>query len=92
MNTQIPEHESNKSKLKIIIISSLGAIIIILFYFYITFGVSDNNIVSETVSAKPVSKEIISKDIDSIFGSFGIKENWIKETKLNSKSENLWFA
>lgn len=92
LNTQIPDPESNKSKLKIIIISSLGAIIIILFYFYITFGVSDDSTVSETVSTKPVSKEIISKDIDSIFGTFGIKENWIKETKLNSKSENLWFA
>ncbi len=89
LNTQTPETETGGNKLKIIIISSLAALFIILFYFYVTFSSDENETVNEIVKSKPVSKEELSKDIDSVLFTFGINKDWIKENISKNKSDEF---
>lgn len=92
LNTQTPEPEteSGNKKLKLIIISSLGLLLIILFYFYISFGIEESVEVNEVVISKPVSREDLIKNIDSILFSFGIQPGWIKEKP--NKNSDLWIS
>jgi hypothetical protein len=90
--TPEPETESDNKKLKLVIISSLGLLLIILFYFYISFGSDESDEINEVVISKPVSKEDLIKDIDSIFYTFGIQQNWIKEKTSKNKNDEHWIS
>ncbi len=75
-------------KLKIIIISLLSVILIVLFYFY--FSANEKPSSNNSDQSIPVqnSNDKIIKDIDSIFFTFGIKKEWIRDISgKDSKSK-----
>lgn len=80
LNTQITEPPKENKNIKLIVIASTVALTIILFYLYISLSSDDDNSSGELISVKPVSKETLSKDIDSILFTFGIRKEWIKES------------
>jgi len=73
-----PEVEVQKNhKLKLLIITALCAAAIILFYFYTTLN--DDNTIGKNAIYKVnyISREDLSKDIDSVAYTFGIHKDWI---------------
>jgi len=81
-----PEPESDKNhKLKLTIITSLCAAAIILFYFYITLSDDSSADKNEVSKINTVSKEELSKDLDSIAYTFGIHKEWIKNISQKNK-------
>ena len=88
LSFRIPEPQPDKNyKLKLTIIAALCAAAIILFYFYITLGKdpsTGNNGISKD---NKISKEELSKDIDSIAFTFGIHKDWIKNISQNKEEK-----
>lgn len=87
-------------KIKIILIASLVVVCGVLLYFYL--GSSDD--IEETGVVKTSEKKftdeelrkLIPTEIDTMLFSFGIKKEWIKDLKIDKKTEKanseLWFA
>lgn len=79
---QPPEKKAGSDKVRLIAAVSVTALAIILIYLYISSGSDNDNPVNIEKISRHVTKEIISKDIDSVLFSFGIKREWIKEVPL----------
>lgn len=79
---QPPEEKAPADRIRLIVAVSVTVLIIILIYILISFGSDNDNPVNIEKISKPVTNEIISRDIDSVLFSFGIKREWIKDVPV----------
>lgn len=80
-------------KLKLIIIFFLSLILIVLLYFYLSGNKDSTNKESELISPVQNTKEKITKDLDSIFFTFGLRKEWIREASgKDSKNKTPLFS
>ncbi len=97
LKERIPDPDSGGNKSKFVLLLLPAALILILIIFFLIFNFnkdekSDQNITSANV---PVTKETLSKDIDSVLFTFGISKDWIRDVSKKDKTPNadvLWFS
>lgn len=74
-----------QEKIKLMIVALLTVLLIILFYFYVSPGDDSSSVNNSGKKFTQFSKDKLSKDIDSIIFTFGIRKDWIKDISLKDK-------
>ena len=75
-------------KSKIILTAVLGLLVFTLFYFYVLYDTEyERTKVPDSSESKimPLTSDKLQYDVDSILNTFGIKKDWIKESKIKEK-------
>jgi hypothetical protein len=97
LKERIPDPDSGGNKSKFVLLLLPAALILILIIFFLIFNFNKDEKSDQTITSAnvPVTKETLSKDIDSVLFTFGISKDWIKDVSKKDKTPNadaLWFS
>ncbi len=76
-----PATEDKKSKTVFLLVPAALILILIFFFLIFNFNFNKDEKSDQTITAPnvPVTKETLSKDIDSVLFTFGISKDWIRD-------------
>lgn len=92
-----PATEDKKSKTVFLLVPAALILILIFFFLIFNFNFNKDEKSDQTITAPnvPVTKETLSKDIDSVLFTFGISKDWIRDVSKKDKTpgaDALWFS